>query len=199
MKTAILTVLIFTTFTTSANTLSSFYTASTERILFAGEKHSDDRARDIFKESLFEFRNSGGDTLGLEMIEGQKQYLLDDFLLHKDHSLENLSDYLSVRWKYNTASYIELLSEARELGLRLMALDLDKAKWPTETALFPVHPKISKVGVAREAHMAKVLCMYDFKRIIILIGSFHARNEYLPAGLKNECQENSASFFISEL
>lgn len=199
MKILILIFLNFTTLTSSANTLTSFYVENTERILFAGEKHTLDTARNIFKESLIEFRQSGGDSLGLEMIESQMQYLLDDFLSRRDHSIERLSQYLTVRWKYNTVNYMDLLIEARDLGLKLKAIDLDKTKWPSETALFPVNPLISKVRAAREAHMAKVLCNYDFKRIIVLIGSIHAKKNFLPEGLLNECKGSSASFFISEL
>lgn len=199
MKKILLLILLFSTFTTRAGTLVDFYYESNERILFAGENHTFDKARGIFKDSLLDFRNSGGDTLGLEMIESHKQYLLDNFLKDKDNSRQDLAHYLTVRWQYNTASYMEMITKAKELGLSLLAIDLNKERWPKETGLFPVIPDISKVRIAREAHMSKILCSHHFNKIIVIIGAFHAKERFLPKGLLDECYASSKSYFISEL
>ena len=199
MRKILIITLLLLPFGLQAKSLDLFYSTSTERILFAGESHKDDRARDLFKDSLLSFKSSGGDTLGLEMVESYKQFLLDDYLAYREGSSEALSEYLRVRWQYNTSSYMELISKARDLGLELLAIDLDRRLNPRETELFPVPPDTSKVRIAREAHMAKVLCEFRFKKIIILIGSFHSKKRFLPKGLKSECYAESATFFLSDL
>ncbi len=199
MKKYIMTLILILCSGANAKDLSSFYLDSTSRILFAGESHINDRARDIFSDSLQSFKDSGGDTLGLEMVESHKQYLLDNFLEERENSEFELYEYLRVRWQYNTKNYMKLITRAKSLELKLLAIDLDKRKWPAETALYPVPPDISKIRVARETHMAKLLCRADFQRIIVIIGSFHSLKEYLPSGLRNECYADSATFDITSL
>ncbi|WP_417334800.1 ChaN family lipoprotein [Halobacteriovorax marinus] len=199
MKRYFLAIIMLISFSSIAKDLSSFYLESRTRILLAGERHTNDQARDIFSESLEDFKRRGGDTLGLEMVESHKQFLLDNFLQKRENSEYELYEYLRVRWQYNTESYMKLITRARSLDLKLLAIDLDKRKRPAETALYPVPPEISKVRAAREAHMAKVLCQAEFQKIVIIIGSFRALDKFLPTALRKECYAESESINLSKL
>lgn len=199
MKLIIITLSIVFSFSGLAAQIEAFYLQSSHQILFTGENHKDDISRDKLTASLSFFKATGGDTLALEMIESHKQYLLDNFLDFKDNSRLELSSYLTQRWQYNTTSYMKLITRARELGIRLLAIDLDKRVWPSETALFPVPPDSSKVRAAREEHMAKVLCAATYQRVVILIGSFHAKKRFLPSKIVDECSLRSSTLTLSTL
>ncbi|GEM_PF-5412898 len=199
MRIFLITLSIILSFSSLAVSLEAFYFQSPHRILFTGESHRDDTNRAKLAASLSVFKAMGGDTLGLEMIESHKQYLLDNYLNYIENSDLELSTYLTKRWQYNTKSYMRLISTARELELNLLAIDLDKSKWPKETEVFPVPPDISKVREAREEHMAKILCDSNYQRIVVLIGSFHSLKKFLPTQIENECSLNSSTFKLSNL
>ena len=182
--------------TTQAASLEEVYLNTKENTILIGESHKDDHSREKVSNSLAFFKKSGGEILALEMIESHKQYLLDNFEANLDGSLSELSEYLTKRWKYNTKSYMQLISEARRLDLRMIAIDLEKAKWPNETTVFPVIPDISKVRAAREAHMSSVLCEYKEVKTIVLIGSFHTYKRFLPAALALKCGMESSSIIL---
>lgn len=199
MKSFLAVLTIFISFSCFGASLEAFFLSSQQRILFTGENHKDDINREKLTVSLSSFRASGGDTLGLEMIESHKQHLLDSYLSFAENSEEELSHYLTLRWQYNTRSYMKLISTARELGLGLLAIDLNRQLWPQETALFPVPPEISKIRAAREEHMAKILCRANYQKIIVIIGSFHSKKRFLPEQLIEECSLRSATFNLSTL
>lgn len=199
MRNLFITIFFLISLTTGANEFMRFYQESQHGVLLAGERHINDSARDKFKESLEDFKASGGDSLGLEMIESHKQHLLNRFMSFEEGSEIDLFNYLEYRWQYNSSNYMELFSKARSLGLKLLAIDLDKRLWPRETGLFPVAPDVSKVRAAREEHMAKLLCEAQYSKIIIIIGSFHAKKRFLPKALMEECYLGSASIDITSL
>ncbi|WP_127716178.1 ChaN family lipoprotein [Halobacteriovorax sp. HLS] len=199
--TKLISFLLFFTLLTStqAATLEEVYTSTKESLILIGESHKDDVSRQKVRESLSAFKEAGGEILALEMIESHKQYLLDNFEANLDGSQSMLSEYLTKRWQYNTESYMQLISEARRLDLRLIAIDLDKTQWPRETTVYPVIPDISKVRAAREAHMSEVLCEYKEVKTIVLIGSFHTYKRFLPSALESSCAMESASIILKDL
>jgi uncharacterized iron-regulated protein len=176
----------------AANSNTVFNTVSSNLYL-AGETHIYDDVRSEFTEDLVIFKKSGGVTLALEMIESDKQHLLENYLLEKEESELKLFHYLDVRWGYNTESYMDMIEKARELNLKLLAVDLPKPLWPRETGLMPVPPDTSLIRAAREAHMAKVLCG-NYNKTVLLIGSFHTLDHFLPKALREECFKPSYSF-----
>lgn len=179
-----------------ANNLESLLENTSSRLTLFGESHKDDDSRDQLADSLVIYKVNGGINLALEMIESTHQYLLDNYTNETAGSTEALEEYLDIRWQYNTASYMYLISQARDLKLNLLAIDLSKKLWPAETTIFPVIPDISKVRAAREAHMAKVLCKQKLVRTIVLIGKFHTLKRFLPKAIVEECQVVSESIHL---
>jgi uncharacterized iron-regulated protein len=194
-----ITLFILISSATLANELLDYYKSSKSILTLIGESHLDDKSRKELSNSLIHFKNNGGEVLGLEMVESSKQFLLDNYEENFDGSTTELANYLEKRWQYNTSSYMELIESARSAGLRLLSIDLDREKWPEETTIFPVIPDISKVRIAREAHMAKVLCENKELKTIVIIGRFHTLERFLPKQLKTECELKSKSITLKEL
>lgn len=181
-----------------ASELTSYFKQTDAQLTLMGESHIDDSSRAELSKALIHFKNNGGEVLALEMIESSKQYLLDNFEESFDGSTTELANYLDIRWQYNTSSYMLLIEEARKVGLRLQSIDLSRKLWPAETTVYPVIPDISKVRIAREAHMAKVLCETKELKTIVIIGKFHTLDRFLPKGLKEECNLESKSITIAD-
>ncbi|OUR96942.1 hypothetical protein A9Q84_11440 [Halobacteriovorax marinus] len=159
----------------------------------------DDESRETLADTLVIYKVNGGVNLALEMIESNHQYLLDNFSKELAGSTADLIEYLDIRWGYNTSSYMYLIEQARTLKLKLLAIDLSKNLWPAETTIFPVLPDISKVRAAREAHMAKILCVQKDIKTLVLVGSFHSKKRFLPKALRAECELESESFSLREI
>ncbi|OIQ16066.1 MAG: hypothetical protein BM556_15510 [Bacteriovorax sp. MedPE-SWde] len=183
---------LFSLNTLAANSKKVFSEVHSNLYL-AGETHIHDDIRAEFSEDLQIFEANGGEVLALEMVETNEQQTLNNYLDRRERSEEILYEYLKERWGYNTNSYMEMISKARELGLDLLAVDLPVELKPEEVTVYPVIPDISLVRAAREAHMAKVLCKEDRKTTLI-IGSFHILKRFLPAAIKLECFKPSYSF-----
>lgn len=193
MKNLFLALLLLSHFQTLAANSASVFENIDHQLILAGETHTHDQLRAEFSEDLEIFANNGGEVLALEMVETIYQDLLERYLEDKKNSEQDLYDYLKYRWGYNTDSYMKMITRAKELGLDLLAVDLPKAQRPQEVLIFPVPPDVSLVRAAREAHMAKVLCQEERKTVLI-IGSFHILERFLPAALKKECFKKSYQF-----
>lgn len=152
----------------------------------AGEYHNDDVGRAEFSKSLSLFQEAQGEVLALEMVETNNQKILDNYSSFSIDSDKKLYDYLVRRWGYNTDSYMQMISKARSLNLELLAVDLPDHLRPPEVMLSPVPPGPSLVRMARELHMAGVLCN-NHKKTVLLIGATHIREEFLPSDLKKHC------------
>lgn len=186
--------LIISTNIFAANSLTVFNQVESQLYL-AGETHTHDAKRSEFTEDLKVFIAKGGKVLALEMVETNEQELLNSYSDYEEGSDNRLYNYLRDRWGYNTDSYMDMISEARDLGLDLLAVDLPVELKPDEVQLYPVPPDISLVRAAREAHMAKVLCK-EFRKTVLIIGSFHILDRFLPKALKKQCFKPSYSFKI---
>ena len=193
-----ITFLLIISLSSQANELSNYFKKTTAQLTLIGESHLDDTSRSQLAKSLIHFKNNGGEVLAFEMIESSEQYLLDNYEENFEGSTTELANYLDVRWRYNTRSYMVLFDEARKAGLRLLSIDLSKKLWPAETTIYPVIPDISNVRIAREAHMAKVLCETKELKTIVIIGKFHTLDRFLPKGLKEECNLESKSITLAD-
>jgi uncharacterized iron-regulated protein len=176
----------------AANSLTVFNKIESNLYL-AGETHTHDQTRAQFSEDLSIFVSKGGKVLALEMVETNEQELLNSYNKFEEDSDDKLYNYLKQRWGYNTDSYMAMIEQARDLGLDLLAVDLPVELKPQEVQLYPVPPDVSLVRAAREAHMAKVLCK-EFRKTVLIIGSFHVLDRFLPKALRNECFKPSYSF-----
>lgn len=176
----------------AANSLKVFNKVESNLYL-AGETHTHDQTRAQFSEDLSVFVSKGGKVLALEMVETNEQNLLNSYSKFEEESEEQLYNYLKERWGYNTDSYMAMIEQAREIGLDLLAVDLPVELKPQEIQLYPVPPDVSLVRAAREAHMAKILCK-EYRKTVLIIGSFHVLDRFLPKALREECFKPSYSF-----
>jgi len=193
MKRLSLAILLFIQAYSFAAQSEQVFQQMNESLYLAGENHKQDQIRAEFSKDLEIFVTKGGKVLALEMVESKYQYLLNEYLDDAPESEVELYKYLKRRWGYNTSSYMDMIKKAKSLGLDLLAVDLPKEFWPKEVMLYPVPPDMSLVRAAREAHMAKVLCK-EFRKTVLIIGSFHILERFLPSALKKECFKMSYSF-----
>jgi uncharacterized iron-regulated protein len=164
--------------------------SNAKNIILLGES---DHRESIYRTQTKEFISQNllkYDTLALEAIETDKQYLLDNYSYSRSNeNLSNLKTYLNTRWKeYKPDSYVDLIDFALDKKLKILAIDEPKHLQAKETEIFPVIPAISKKRKSREKHMSEILCNQNFiSNTIVLIGSTHLNSNYLPLKLTQTC------------
>ncbi|PIU01144.1 MAG: hypothetical protein COT74_01160 [Bdellovibrionales bacterium CG10_big_fil_rev_8_21_14_0_10_45_34] len=99
--------------------LSSY---SDRRVFYFGEIHSDPTAREFLTRNLAIFKNHGFSTLVLESLSSSLQDDVNKYL-YSNGTLEPISQYLKFHWGWSPVQYLDLIKEAKRLGIRIVAAD----------------------------------------------------------------------------
>lgn len=103
------------------------------QVVYVGETHLDQGAKHYLKRVLPDLKKIGYEVLAMEMFNQVDQDSLDKYL-NNEISLNDLKVVMQKAWFYELSAYLELIEEAKFLGMRIVALD-DRLTAPKEPML----------------------------------------------------------------
>lgn len=146
------------------------------RVLYIGETHPNIHVRPALARALPQLAMAGVTHLGIEMLTAKNQRILDDFSARTSGSDKELLEALRNEWGWDINSYFDMLVVARELGLRLVALDLNRSPGKESN---PQSDRQRDIAMANR--ISEVLDSMPTAKIVVLAGSEHARRDRQPA------------------
>lgn len=139
-------------------------------VLYVGEKHITSEARYFLIRHLQQLRDHGFTTLAMEMWNSSSQADID-LNINSRFNLAWIQENFSKHWSYESSTYIELMTEAHRLGLRILALD-------SRDTIDSRAMSFAEGILLRDREMADVIAAELQKnpeqKIIALTGKFHA-------------------------
>lgn len=138
--------------------------AANSRVFFVGEFHNDPKAKMLLASQLPALRKAGFTALALEMFVSTDQGLLDAFS-NGQASPQQVAERLRTSWGWIPEAYVSLMTAAKQLGMKLLALDMDR--------------NVTYSIEERDAHMASVLravlVRNPAEKIVTLQGGQHTQ------------------------
>lgn len=161
------------------------------RLLIFGERHTQVESRDFLVQRLELLAREGFDTLAIEMLNSSAQKQLDQYLAGQ-LTQEELKKVFATHWNYPSKSYLQLLSQAKNLNMNIIALD-NRSE---------VSGDMSRELIRRDRHMAKVLTqhlkMNPQSKVVALTGRLHAYRSFSqtqrPATIIEQVKKAIAGF-----
>ncbi len=152
----------------SSTPLSELFTA---RVAYVGEIHITSQAKVVMIENIKALKAAGYTTLAMEMWNSSAQDTLDNFI-------KNLTDPTTFettfhnQWSYNSAPYIEMMNAARDVGVKIIAIDVRDKVDKKQAYTFAQELEW------RDEKMAENLSVYlnnnPEEKVIVFCGQLHA-------------------------
>jgi hypothetical protein len=92
------------------------------QVIYFGETHLSQGSKRVLKDLLPALKLRGFSVLAMEMFNASQQTVLDDFFSDRVE-LAELENELRSEWGYKSSGYIELIAAAKNIGIRVLALD----------------------------------------------------------------------------
>lgn len=171
------------------------------KVIYFGETHIYQGSKTALIQLLPTLHESGFDHLGLEMFNSSQQPALDAYA-KGEISLPEITMELEKTWTYNSTQYAKILETAKNLGIRIVALDI------RDDALS--HPVFALTLHHRDLHMAakiaEALALNPKAKLVAFTGSLHAACAWnlkgglpsQPEILQKEFQLSSSCFTIEQ-
>lgn len=178
------------------STQQRFWRPQTQLLIF-GERHTEIENRAFLARRLELLTRDGFNTLALEMFNSDAQKQLDQYLAG-ELSKKTLKSLLQEHWNYPPESYLKLIHLAKDLGMKILALDnrlLEQGEFSQDL-------------IRRDQHMAKRISSYlkenPENKVVALTGRLHAYKSFsatqTPATIieivKEENKELEAQSFL---
>jgi len=142
-------------------------------IIYIGDYHALDRCQEFAARFLADMiRRSTSVVLGVEMIYGRQQRILDEWLARRiedDELLRRLR--YDQEWGYDWAAYRNVLATARAAGVPVLALDREPR---TGFRL------IRRRDAYAAERIAEVFATRPGARMVVLVGESHLARRHLP-------------------
>lgn len=150
------------------HTINNAFSRTEAQLLFLGERHINEEIQYSLANHLFVLKDNQFDSIALEMFNHSDQKYLDQFS-RGELTLSEIENVLKKNWSYSPAGYLAILQQARELEMKLIALDNRK-----ETSQLSFSDNL----VERDQFMAQVLLNHlqsdPNQKIIVYSGRLHS-------------------------
>ncbi len=160
---------LISSFKNSSNlsAVEEYFSNTTAQLVFLGERHINQEIQFSLANLLPIFKKNQFEAIALEMFNHEDQFYLDQFN-QGELSIEELEVILKKNWNYSSAGYLAIFQTARELNLKLLALD-DRQN--------TTHLNFSDNLIERDRIMARTLQKNlksnPNKKIIVYTGRLH--------------------------
>lgn len=150
------------------HTIERVFSTTTAQLIFLGERHINEEIQNSLASLLAVFKQNDFSAIALEMFNYEDQIYLDQFN-NNELSIAELEIILKKNWNYSSAGYLNIFQKARELNLKLLALD-DREN--------TTHFSFSDNLIERDRIMAKILQKHlqsnPDQKIIVYTGRLHS-------------------------
>ena len=142
-------------------------------IIYIGDYHALDRCQEFAARFLADMiQRASGVVLGVEMIYGRQQHILDEWLAHHIEDAELLRRLrYDQEWGYHWASYRKVLETARSAGVPVVGLDREPR---TGFRL------IRRRDTYAAGRIADVFAGKPGTKMVVLVGESHLARRHLP-------------------
>lgn len=140
-----------------------------DKVVYFGETHTNQQAKIFLRNILAGLKEKGFSVLALEMFNIDQQNVLDGYF-SGNISREKLKQSLLSDWNYKAEEYLNLIEEARKLGIRPLAID-NRSLVETRDFVEGLHQRDQIMA----EKISSFLMMSSDVKIIVLAGSLHAQ------------------------
>lgn len=159
------------------------------QVILFGEWHSNPQSKNFIRQNLLRLKDAGVSCLGLEYLPDDLQPDLDN------QDFSRVGPYLQNNWRYkqNGNAYLDLCIEARRLGIRILALDINSKE--SEQIKSAYKNQITEAHlqrqIVRNRHMTETINSFlqanPGQKIACLTGGLHIQEniDSIPTRLRS--------------